>query len=92
MYRESKPFTMSVQKLTDRVAEKTNFKKSDVKVLIDAVLLSIKEEVAENEKLTLIGFGSFKQVHKAARTGRNPKTGAPIEIPARTAVTFKAAV
>lgn len=51
----------------------------------------ITRETNAGEKVQLNGFGLFKQIHKAARTARNPKTGEAIPVAAKTVVTFKAA-
>ena len=58
-------------------------------MVIDAVLEHMGEALAKGEKVDLRGFGSFSSKDKKARTGRNPKTGEPIEIAARKAVGFK---
>ena len=54
-----------------------------------AVLESIKEGVKESGKVQIIGFGTFATKTREARTGRNPKTGEKLHIPARLRVTFK---
>lgn len=55
---------------------------------VESLLYRIGEALRSGEAVTLTGFGAFKVVERRARTGRNPKTGAPITIPARRAVTF----
>lgn len=55
-----------------------------------ALLETIKEEVAKDEKVQLIGFGTFEARKRNARTGKNPQTGGAIEIPAATVPAFKA--
>jgi DNA-binding protein HU-beta len=55
--------------------------------LIDSVTKTLKKKEG---KVTLVGFGTFSKVHRKARTGRNPQTGAAIKIKARNAVKFKA--
>jgi DNA-binding protein HU-beta len=52
--------------------------------------VSLSSILANGSEVTLIGFGSFKITERAARTGRNPKTGEPIQIPASKVPTFKA--
>lgn len=55
---------------------------------LDATLQSIQEALAGGDSVTLVGFGTFKVSERAARTGRNPQTGAEIQIPASKAVKF----
>ena len=57
--------------------------------VIDIILNSIKDELTECGKVTLVGFGTFTTAERKARTGRNPKTGDPIEIPSKSVVKFK---
>lgn len=65
----------------------TNEKSHDT---VRAVLSYIQTKVQAGEEVTLVGFGTFKQVERQATTGRNPRTGETLEIPARKAVKFKA--
>jgi len=76
--------------LVSRVAQRAGLKKVDVEKVVNAFLEEVKDTLRSGEKLTLVGFGTFKVVTLAAREGRNPQTGAPIKIPARKAVRFKA--
>lgn len=55
---------------------------------LDALLEAIQDALAGGDSVTLVGFGSFKVVKRAARKGRNPQTGAEIDIPASKAVKF----
>jgi len=56
--------------------------------VLDAVLAAIQESLVGGEALTLTGFGAFKVTERAARTGRDPRTGKAIEIPASKVVRF----
>lgn len=76
--------------LIDAVAEKTGFAKTNVKEMLDATLNEISDQTAIGAKVTLTGFGSFQVKERAARTGRNPATGASMEIAASRSLTFKA--
>lgn len=76
--------------LVNAVREKSGLTKKDSAAALDAMLSAIKENLASGDKIQLIGFGSFDVVEKAARTGRHPRTGEPLEIPAKKAVRFKA--
>lgn len=62
----------------------------DMAIALDAILESIKEELGKGGKVTLVGFGNFEVVERAARMGRNPLTGESIEIKASKAPKFKA--
>ena len=71
--------------LVSEVAAKTDLTKKEVA----AIFSSIQEDLAKGEKVQLIGFGTFEVRHRAARKGRNPQTGAEIEIPASKVPAFK---
>lgn len=81
---------MNKTELINAIAEKANLTKVDAKNALDATLCAITEALAKNDKVALIGFGTFSVTEKSARTGINPQTKAKIEIPARKAVKFKA--
>jgi DNA-binding protein HU-beta len=76
--------------LVDAVSERTGLAKSDAARAVDAVLGAITESLQKGEAVTLSGFGSFVAKTRAARTGRNPRTGESITIPASRAPAFKA--
>lgn len=78
--------TMTKAELVDAVAVSTGETKKAVAVVIEATLAAIK--VAD--KVSLVGFGTFTKKMRAARTGRNPATNQPMNIPAKLAFTFKA--
>jgi len=63
--------------------------KSKAAEAVEAVLDGIKGALAKGEKVQLIGFGSFSVKKRAAREGRNPRTGAPLKIPAKNIPVFK---
>lgn len=75
--------------LTETVAAKTGQSPSVVKAVIDTALAEIVAGTAAGHKVQLTGFGSFETKQRAARTGRNPRTGEPVEIPASARLTFK---
>ncbi len=75
--------------LINKVADKTQLKKKDVEVAINAMLESISEALAEGDKVQLIGFGTFETRKRAARSGRNPQTGEVISIPESLVPAFK---
>ena len=77
-------------KLTKAVKEVTGKSTSEAEVMVEAVLSSIKNLAKEDGKLTIQGYGTFSVVQKPARVARNPMTGAPVNVPAKEAFTFKA--
>ena len=76
--------------LVASVAEKTAMTKKDAEKALNAVFASIEEALAKEEKVQVIGFGTFEVKAREARTGRNPQTGAEIKIPASKNPVFKA--
>jgi len=80
---------MNKTDLINEIAVKAGLSKVDAKKALDATLESIGAALANNDKVTLIGFGTFSVTEKSARTGINPQTKQKIEIPARKAVKFK---
>jgi DNA-binding protein HU-beta len=81
---------MNKSDLVDAIAAATNEGKSKVAALLDAVLDHISATLQKGEKVTLPGFGTFETRKRQARSGRNPRTGAPVKIAATTAPVFKA--
>ena len=75
--------------LIETVAETTGLTKKDATVAVDAVFGSIQDFLEKGDKVQLIGFGNFEVRERAARKGRNPQTGAEIEIPASKVPAFK---
>lgn len=80
---------MTKQDIVDRLHEKIGFTKKEASELIDSIFNSIKGALAENQTVKISNFGNFTVREKNSRMGRNPKTGEPIEISARTVVNFK---
>ena len=72
------------------IAEKTGFSKADSEQAFNAVVETIQEEVSSGKKISMIGFGTWKLTHRAARKGRNPKTGEEIDIRASKSPIFTA--
>ena len=81
---------MNKTELIAAVAEKTGMSKKDTEAVIAATLGTITAALHEEEKVQLMGFGSFEVKKRAARTGRNPSTGEPMDIPAARLPAFKA--
>lgn len=81
---------MNKQELIDAVAQQTGNSKLATGQAIDALIDAIVGAVAKGDVIQLIGFGSFGTGSRAARTGRNPRTGEPLQIAATTSVKFTA--
>ena len=81
---------MNKGQLVDTVANKATVTKKQADAVITAAIESIMEAVSEGDKVTLVGFGSFESRERKAREGRNPKTGAKMEIPATKVPAFSA--
>ncbi|NLN16299.1 MAG: HU family DNA-binding protein [Firmicutes bacterium] len=81
---------MNKSDLVAMVAEKANLTKKVASQAVEATLASIGDALANGEKVTLVGFGTFEVRHRAARKGVNPATGEPIDIPACKVPAFKA--
>lgn len=81
---------MKKVELVEAVAKETGLTKVDAGKAIDAVFEVIKGALVKGDKVPLVGFGTFDVSKRAAREGRNPRTGETVKIAARKAVTFKA--
>lgn len=81
---------MNKTELVNAIAEKAGLTKTDAKNALDATIDAISEALANNDKIALIGFGTFSTQEKAARQGINPRTKEKVEIAARKVVKFKA--
>ena len=79
---------MNKTELVANVAEKAGLSKKDAEKALSAVIESVEEALVEGDKVQLIGFGTFEVKDRAARTGRNPQTGEPVEIPAKRKIKF----
>lgn len=81
---------MNKSDLISAISEKTDVSKKSAEESINAFVEVVSEALKENEKVQLIGFGTFEVRKRAARKGRNPQTGLDIKIPASNAPVFKA--
>jgi DNA-binding protein HU-beta len=75
--------------IVSQLAEKTGIKKTDAKEFFTALASLAASEVKTNGEFTLPGFGKLVKATRKAREGRNPATGKPIQIPAKTTVKFR---
>jgi DNA-binding protein HU-beta len=80
---------MTKSDLIERLAAKAELTRPRAEELVDSFLDDITEALKKGEKVNISGFGTFTVSNRKARTGRNPKTGEPIEIPASRAAKFK---
>lgn len=81
---------MNKASLVRNVATEAGLTKKDATAAVDAVFSTISASLAKGESVQLIGFGKFEVRRRAARKGRNPQTGAEIQIPAADVPAFKA--
>lgn len=81
---------MNKAQLIDAIAKDANLTKADAKRALDAFINATTGTLKGGGRVALVGFGSFSVSKRNARTGRNPQTGAPINIAAKNVVKFKA--
>ena len=80
---------MNKAELIEEVANQTGLAKRTSGKAVDAIVSAISDCLAKGEKVTLVGFGTFGVRQRKARTGRNPQTGATIQIPAKRVAKFQ---
>jgi DNA-binding protein HU-beta len=81
---------MNKFQLVDAIAAKTSSTKKDAEAALNAFMEVVMDTVAEGDKVTLVGFGTFEARDRAERQGRNPQTGETMTIPATRATVFVA--
>lgn len=81
---------MNKTELVNAIAEKAGLTKAQSKGALDAAIAAIAEALADNDKVAILGFGTFSVVEKGERTGINPQTKQQITIAARKSIKFKA--
>ncbi len=81
---------MNKAQLIDAIAGDSGLTKADAKKALDAFIKVTGGALKGGDRVALVGFGSFGVTERSARTGRNPQTGAEIQIPAKKVVKFKA--
>ncbi len=81
---------MNKSELIDAIAARTDMSKAASGKALDAVIETVVQAVASGDNVSLVGFGSFKAMPRAAREGKNPKTGEKIKIPATIVPKFSA--
>lgn len=80
---------MNKTELVAAIAEKTDLSKADSERALKAFIETVEGALKKGDKVQLVGFGTFETSKRAARTGKNPQTGAAIKIPASVAPKFK---
>ena len=80
---------MTKAELVDEVARQAELNKRDAEVIVETVFESIVSALHKGEKVELRGFGSFRTRERGPRRGRNPKTGEPVDVPAKRVPYFK---
>jgi DNA-binding protein HU-beta len=80
---------MNKAELIDAIAAESGLTKADSKKALDAIVKATQDTVKKGESLTLVGFGTFSVVTRAARTGKNPQTGKALQIAEKKVVKFK---
>ena len=81
---------MNKAELIDAIASNADLSKADAKRALDGFVAATSDALKKGDRISLVGFGSFSISKRAARTGRNPQTGATIKIAAKNVVKFKA--
>lgn len=82
--------TMNKEQLVKAIAAETDVSQAVVTKVLNALTQTIMETVADGDKVTLVGFGSFEPRPRKERRGKNPQTGEPLTIPATTIPAFSA--
>lgn len=80
---------MNKAELIEALADKAGVQKQSAKKMLDAYIDIVTEKLAKKEEIVIVGFGTLVPRPQNTRLARNPKTGDPVQIPARTTVKFK---
>ncbi len=81
---------MTKAELAAKMAEKANIARATAEKALNGFISAVSQALADDQKVTLVGFGTFDIASRAKREGRNPRTGQPLTIPSSKAVRFKA--
>jgi DNA-binding protein HU-beta len=81
---------MNKAELVEEVADQIGLTKRASREAVDVIISAITDSLAREERVTLVGFGSFQVMERKARRGRNPQTGRELQIPAKKVPKFKA--
>ncbi|MBM9616689.1 HU family DNA-binding protein [Desulfobulbus rhabdoformis] len=80
---------MNKKELVDSMAEAADISKAAAEKALNGMLMAVTAALAEGDKVTLVGFGTFSTVKRTERKAKNPRTGELINIPAKTIAKFK---
>ncbi|WP_085522369.1 HU family DNA-binding protein [Tuberibacillus sp. Marseille-P3662] len=80
---------MNKNEMVNNIADETGLAKKDVEAVVNGVLDEVADALSNNEKVQLVGFGTFEARERSSRKGRNPQTGEAIDIPASTVPAFR---
>ncbi|MFO7768334.1 MAG: HU family DNA-binding protein [bacterium] len=80
---------MTKADIVENIAEKTGLTKTDTSLVVEGIIETLKEAMVSGESVEIRGFGTFKIKKRAARRARNPRTGEPVDIPAKYVPAFK---
>ncbi len=81
---------MNKQQLIETLASKTTTTKTDIEILLNTLVATVRTEVKKGNDVKIVGFGTFTKSKRKARLGRNPQTGAQMKIPANWYPKFRA--
>lgn len=81
---------MNKSELIEKIADVSGESRAATARVVDALLETVVKAVGKGDSVALVGFGTFSSTKRAARTGRNPQTGAAVKIPAKIVPKFKA--
>lgn len=81
---------MNKAELVAKIASDADITKTQANAALDSFTTTVQKTLKSGDKVTLVGFGTFSVTKRAARTGRNPQTGAPLKIKAKKVARFKA--
>jgi len=80
---------MNKAELVEEVSDQTGLTKRTSREAVDGIISAITDSLGKEERVTLVGFGTFQVMERKARTGRNPQTGDEIQIPSKKVPKFK---
>ncbi len=80
---------MTKSDIVEHIAERTGLTKTDTALVVEGMIETLKDALISGETVEIRGFGTFKIKQRAARRARNPRTGEPVDIPAKYVPTFK---
>ncbi len=83
---------MTKADLVESIAQATGLSKKDTNVVVNGILENISRALSDGDKVELRGFGSFKVKQRRSRRARNPRTGRPVDVPAKLVPYFKASI